>query len=36
MSMEEAQKKVITMIEQNLVPYDRAQFGDLPEILKNQ
>jgi hypothetical protein len=36
MSMEEAQKKVITLIEQNLVPYDRAQFGDLPEILKNQ
>ena len=40
MSMEEAQKKVMDTHLQNLIPYDKSRFGDLPEILtehlKNQ
>ena len=40
MSMEEAQKKVMDTHLQNLMPYDKSRFGDLPEILtehlKNQ
>ncbi len=33
LSMEEAQKKVMDEHLQNLVPYDKAQFGELPKIL---
>jgi glycosyltransferase involved in cell wall biosynthesis len=33
MSMEEAEKKVIETQKQNLIPYDKARFGDLPKIL---
>ena len=33
MSLEEAQVKAIENFKKNLVPYDKARFGDLPEIL---
>ena len=33
MNMEEAQKKAHNMLMQNLIPYDKARFGDLPQIL---
>lgn len=35
MSMEEGIAKMMAKIEEGLIPYDRARFGDLPEILKN-
>ncbi len=34
MSMEEAQKKAIAESQKKLLPYDKARFGELPEILK--
>jgi glycosyltransferase involved in cell wall biosynthesis len=33
MSLEEAQVKAIENFKKNLLPYDKARFGDLPEIL---
>lgn len=35
MNMEEAQEKVLQNILQNLMPYDRDRFGDLPKVLEN-
>jgi len=34
MNLEEAQKKASAMLMQNFIPYDKARFGDLPEILR--
>ena len=33
MSLEEAQVKAIESLKKDLIPYDKARFGDLPEIL---
>ena len=35
MSMEEAEKKVFSEIQQNLIPYEKEKYGELPEALKN-
>jgi hypothetical protein len=33
MSLEEAQVKAMESLKKDLIPYDKARFGDLPEIL---
>jgi hypothetical protein len=35
LSVEEAIKEMTKVIEKDMMPYDRARFGELPELLKN-
>jgi hypothetical protein len=35
MSLEEAIKETAKLVEKDMIPYDRARFGELPELLKN-
>jgi hypothetical protein len=34
-SAEEGIKKAMEQIAKNIMPYDKARFGELPELLKN-
>jgi hypothetical protein len=35
MSMDEGIRKTMELIMEDVIPYDKARFGELPELLKN-
>jgi glycosyltransferase involved in cell wall biosynthesis len=36
MNIEEAEKKALEIVKKNLAPYDKARFGELPEIIRDK